>query len=360
MVRSKRGADADSQRTKKSRTDDVDDVRLQEAVTSAVQAAIPSLLVQLKEAMTKSASPESDDIIDNTVEQSVQDHLKNLTGEKNGPNDLHNTYDQGLPLDHDISQKLRANILVHQYVDFDQLVKKQKETNNKSFSLEIKNDKLVVNNDVENTDVSNKAIGLWLSQFAVYATVLCRDQPDQAVGLFHYMDHIRSLKFLGYDWVKYDTSFRKLHASNPHMYPFAVDCLQLQMKCTLPVAQYNRQQQNSRSTAKATKTSSSQYPGSKHTYLSEPPFPFGTCWIFQRGNYCNGQCNWPNSHQCCFCSGDHPGQFCKSRNSQGNQQQSQQSANSQIGAGTSASASAKKPATPKPRAAASAATYPTM
>ncbi len=91
---------------------------------------------------------------------------------------------------------------------------------------------IVQNNPLQQPETM--PITAWL-YFAVYSTVLCRSDPLQCVGLFHYMEHIRKLKDLGYDWMKYDISYRKLHADNPTLYPFSQDLIQLQMEYSPPL-----------------------------------------------------------------------------------------------------------------------------
>ena len=325
---------------------------IQQAVSSAVKDAIPMIIDHVNQAkentsnLTDLSSGEIDNIqaqtpqiaqvqvrtfpegastqatAGNDVTQNIVDHIRELSGESGNAqvsSNWQNHFDQGVPVDHHVTPAKRLAILSHQYVDFNTLIKKDNETL-KSFSLKLHNDDMVVvQNESGTLENTSKSIGLWESQFLIYATVLCRKEPEQAVGLFHYLNHIRSMNRSGYDWYKYDQSFRRLHADNPLAYPFSRDVISLQMQCLHNPSQNRQNQMRNNAAAAKTKSTYGQW-GYKSNYNNNynhgdkgnnnTPFPKGTCWVYQRGMSCNGRCDWPTTHFCCYCKGDHPAVAC--------------------------------------------------
>ena len=244
---------------------------LQSAVATAVRDAIPIIVAQLQQGTTPDiATPNVPSPADLTPQQQqpiaststgpptvathedpvdvpapvpaysitpVQQHIINLTGEVGSIPSGQVHYDQGIPVDHHLPQTKWVAIMNHQFVDFGTLLKKTTSGPQKTFSLQLRGeDTIVLQNEYLPSDHTTNDISMWLSQFSIYATVLCRAYPDMAVGLFHYMNHIRYLKRQGFDWVKYDQSFRHLHASGPLLYPFGRELVQLQLQCTPPLS----------------------------------------------------------------------------------------------------------------------------
>ena len=77
---------------------------IRDAVAQAAQVIISVVVEQLK------LCPSSQDEM---VDQSLQDHVQNLTGNHPVLNDLLNGYDLGLPVDHQVTDKQRSAILAH-------------------------------------------------------------------------------------------------------------------------------------------------------------------------------------------------------------------------------------------------------
>lgn len=307
---------------------DVTSQAFKDAVASAVRQAVPAIVEQVK-SLDRSQSEE-----ETMINSVVDDHLQQLvatqphpipaevsqprpqpiltaplaTGEPGFMHISTHTPDieSGIPLDYHLAQKTKELITSHAYVEFSTLLKKDKEdARPKSFALKIQNDQFLVEGQSE--PPTSQSINLWVSQFAIYSTVMLRAHPEQAIPLFHYLEHIRSLNTTGYDWSKYDQAFRKLHASNPNLYPFDRDLVVLQLKCQTKnpsVDSYKKQESK--------RPSNFQSPQYKKKERIEPPFPFGTCWTFQRGEYCSG-CEWKEGHKCCYCGGKHAGSRCSQR-----------------------------------------------
>ncbi len=143
----------------------------------------------------------------------IVQHIQTLTGEALNAQVLEPVhFDCGIPIDHHLPQSKRIAILAHQFIDFGTLVKKITHGPTTTFALKLKDDDTIV---LENEyQIKLKDINLWVTPFAIYATVLCRAYPEMSVGLFHYMSHIRDIQQQGFDWTIYDVSFRHLHASN--------------------------------------------------------------------------------------------------------------------------------------------------
>ncbi len=92
-------------------------------------------------------------------------------------------------------------------MNFSTLVNKV-EPEKKPIAISLQDDKTCrVHNDSA-TSLDYLAITAWISCMSIYSTVLCRAELDQAVGLYHYLEHIRKLKERGADWSKYDISYR--------------------------------------------------------------------------------------------------------------------------------------------------------
>ena len=306
---------------------DVSSQAFKDAVASAVREAIPAIVDQVK-TWDRSQTEEAmiDDAVDQHVQQLVapQPHARSSitqqslaypgpanpqgTGEHGPPQNALATPDieSGIPIDYHLSQKTKDLISSHSFVEFSALLKKNPDSSKpKSFALKIQDDQFFVEGQSDHQ--MPQSINLWVSQFAIYSTVMLRAHPEQAIPLFHYMEHIRSLNATGYDWSKYDQAFRKLHASNPSQYPFDRDLVVLQLKCqTKPtIPESSKKHENKRM---------GNFQSSQHRKKErlEPPFPFGTCWTYQRGEYCPG-CEWKEGHKCCYCGGRHAGCRCSQR-----------------------------------------------
>ncbi len=260
-----------------------------------------------------------------------------------------------LHLDAEVSEKQRKLITEHKYIDFNSLIKPIDKPKGKR-KLDIQSGPEGYYFQETDDDTKDSVdFDLWESQFLVYATVLSRAQPSQAVGLFHYLAHIKNLsKSNDTDWYKYDQKFRRMHESNPKLYAFEVDVWKIQNLCRID--------KNSRLTKPnkfdrkpATTTSSSHYNrNAPYKPTSDQSFPKDTCWKFQRGEYCPG-CNWKGGHKCCWCQGGHPGSRCSTFNFSPEPEQSRQP-----GRATASSASAtSNRATPGRATASASASQPT-
>ena len=344
---------ANTQRTKRSKGKSAAEpqpagfssTELQTAVANAVRDAIPIIVAQLQQDTATAATPYVLSPADLTTPQQpiascstgpptvvtheapidvpapaptysitpVQQHINNLTGEVGSMPSGQVHYDQGIPVDHHLPQTKRVDILNHQFVDLGTLLKKPTAGSQKTFSLQLRgDDTIVLQNEHLPSNHTTNDIGWWLSQFTIYATVLCRAYPDMAVGLFHYMNHIRYLKRQGFDWVKYDQSFRHLHASGPQLYPFGTELVQLQLQCTPPFQQTVNHTQT-RGPLPRPKYDNASLEAKYARGPRETPFPPGTCWKYQRGSDCDSGCNWAHTHHCSDCKGNHPTVRCPGR-----------------------------------------------
>lgn len=285
-----------------------------DAVAKAVEAAVPAIIEQVK-ASEQEVSEEAM-IVEDVVDQHLEHFASPTTpqvysnaGEiddnlfSSAPVDI----ETGIPLDYHITGKVRELITSHSYVDFTTLLKKDNDAPKaRSFSLKVHNDEVLLQSQFENVQQS-QSINLWISQFSIYSTIMLRAHPEQAIPLFHYLEHIRSLLTTGYDWAKYDQMFRKLHATNPTQYPFNRDLPTLMLKCQMKT--HSSEPQKKFDNKRPSTSQSDQWP--KKDRL-EPPFPLGHCWTFQRGEFCSG-CKWREGHKCCYCGGAHPGIKCSKR-----------------------------------------------
>ena len=306
-------------------------IAVKDAVSAAIGAAIPAIVDQLR------ADQPSHNPIGNVTEQqeseanmTIHDHIQSLTGEQQAT--VTYDYDQGVPLDFFLTDKQRKTIISHQYIDFATLVNKVEPDKKKPIAISLQDDNICIVRDDSASSSDYLAITAWISRMSIYSTVLCRADSGQAVGLFHYLEHIRKLKDRGIDWSKYDISYRKLHASNPSLYPFGRDLIQLQMECSPSVSTRHytqppaNQSQLARYKSSPWVTSGRSQPtnlrpqyhnssqNTRYSTRDPPPFPMGTCWIYQNGKTCSGGCHWPDTHKCCYCAGNHPGIQCYTRN----------------------------------------------
>ena len=299
--------------------------QISDAIAAAVQAAIPTIVHQVHQLQANQTVSDGLPQTQSTETIPLSDHITHLTGESDSdpinPDDLLDfDYDEGVPVDHHLTDRQRQMILSHQYIDFRSLIKKPKSVRKKTLSFNVdSNDNIVVEQDDGSASMS---ITAWLSAFTIYSTAYCRQYPKQSVGLFHYMDHIRQMKDNGFDWLKYDESFRKIRSSNVAKYPFHKDLVQLQMKCT-QIPQPNAQSFGNKTNRPSQPSSkSSRAPG--QSTPTPPPYPYGTCWMYQNGAHCDGNCRWPDTHQCCYCFGKHPAVRCNQKSQGPQHSQTQQ------------------------------------
>ncbi len=205
---------------------------IQAAVADAFNAAIPAIVAQIYQ--TNSPQVVNQAHMDTT--HTVQQHIQSLTGEDPGVVNQTNDYDSGVPLDFFVYDKNRRIITFHPYLDFSFLTNSQTPAKKLSISVSLVDDDIYIVQDQDNQQPDTIPITPWISQCSVYSMVLCRVELFLAEGHFHYMDHIRKFKDLGYDWIKYDIAYRKLHASNQSLYPFDRSLLQSQLQCAPPLA----------------------------------------------------------------------------------------------------------------------------
>ncbi len=230
--------------------------------------------------------------------------------------------DMGTDLDQDVPPKLRQEIIMHKFVDFDSLYKPKLDgtKGGRHVQVKLQEQGFSVTEEPRETPKSS-SLDVWLYQFSIYATVMIRSQPQHAVGLFHYLDHIRKLAKKGCDWAQYDKQFRKAHAANPRKYPFRRNMLSIELECSKleKEPQENKFKKQDRRNASATYTGrgarSNYFPGGKK-------FPEGTCWKWNRGDFCSG-CSYPDGHVCCWCKGVHRAVNCPQSHVQDYEQQNQ-------------------------------------
>ena len=331
-------AKAKAPKTKKAATPNLIDVRskaFQDIVDSAV-----------KKQLDARQPPTQEEEEEEEVDSSVMEHLHDLTGEKDSvvsevtfktkspkPPSHVSDVDKGMSLDYYVPSNVRSEILQHKYIDLSILSKKAPQKQNKNIPLAVDpiTNQIVMNPVSTGDQISN--IEIWVTNFTIYATVIIREQPEQAIGLLHYLSHIRKLAATRHDWIQYDQSYRKLHESNPEQYYYGRNLMDLQMDCKLDPSQqsaFPNQQQQKGSRKRPFSQSQSQNQSFRGNQFSNQPFrgesatggdfgkrkqaipfPWGTCWTFQWARQCNG-CDFPDTHKCCFCSQRHPGIQCES------------------------------------------------
>lgn len=291
---------------------DVNSKAFNDAVAKAVEAALAQREEHVDLADEQQDTESDQEVI---LGNAVHSQVQNITGEASATlpsasasyqmptqNPIAGDIDQGIPVDCHLSSKQRLAIISHSFVEFPSLIKKQHSENKPKFlAVDTLTNKLLVQDQNEQSK-SDTNVDTWVTQFTIYSTALCRAQPYQSVGLFHYMDHIRFLAANGYDWERYDITFRRLHESDPNRYPFTRDLVNLQLNCA---------PSNPLATPKPPQPKPARPPYKSNQYdRNQPPFPFGTCWTYQFGKKCSG-CDWPEEHKCCYCGGDHGGISCR-------------------------------------------------
>ncbi len=333
----------------------------QSAVAEAVKEAVPQIIHEFQQLQQKETNNDSAATGSGTgrgiVQEATDNHANDLTGETHTLVDedisirgqIHrpqpvvpepharpppepvkrpfdNPYDWGVRLDASVTPKQRETILAHKYIDLKTLFKRDDRPTETKQYVKVQDNKFVLEDEV--VVKGGDDIDAWTVQFSIYATVMVIEQPQEAYGLFHYLDYVRYLNTQGYDWQSYDTQYRKLHEDNPKLFPFYREYYSLAFKCEKrartetetvprpkPSYDYSQQQQYNNQQPRYRPRNRQPFRASSYRTAvpdDAPEDPYGYCWVFNRGQQCQG-CEFPRGHTCWWCDGRHAGVRCSAR-----------------------------------------------
>ena len=154
------------------------------------------------------------------VQGSIADVQQTLTGETIGPRQA--IPDQlfvssSLPLDARVSDKIKAKIWNHEYIDFGTLIANPVLEN--KFSITVGNAESGATPSLCLEPVSKPkqiaSIEMWNSCFLIFVGVYTSKYPTEAPALMKYEEIIQDLAARGHNWRYYDQNFRFLRLSLP-------------------------------------------------------------------------------------------------------------------------------------------------
>jgi hypothetical protein len=260
----------------------------------------------VQEPQTESTSAEAD--MSDQVDQQLQDHLQFVMAEPEEGADQHFN-SCCIPLDVNVSDKVKSQIWADQYVDFAKLNEPDVPG---EFNLSLVPGgsggqiKLTPSKNV--TTIST--VGQWAKAFHVFMSVYSERYPDQTKHLLTYEHKIRHLAVIGGDWQRYDLQFRKLRAKNP--IHWGKSQVELWLECT---RQQPKQFQPFRQAGRAKGPMpfrQGQAAGYRPFRGPTPRHPQGSCFEFHDVGRCSKRA-CPFSHACykAGCTGNHPVFHCK-------------------------------------------------
>ena len=285
--------------------------------STSEQSAASSAATSNQSAATATSSNHS------AVDAAVQEQTETLTAGKISL--------PSLPLDLHLTSDMKAKIVGNKYVKFGQLLFKDASDNDK-LTVQVTNkaiegQQLTVNPHPQQVRI--KDISAWDRAFDIYCFTYFSQHSNQAQGVTQYGRLIKDMAWRGYQWLNYDTSFRRLREMDADSYPWSKIEPHLWSQCAVP-------QTNVRHGLSQNIASNQSRPG-----FQSPTFPargrgrnfrdFGRggrannfrstyanqgnrsstakCFRFNKGQHCNGSCAY--DHSCSNCGGNHPGNNCR-------------------------------------------------
>ena len=293
--------------------------RIVSAVSQAVLASLnggciadlspPSSAVETRELPIVASGITSS--ADATMQGPVASTLTHLSGETNFIQ-VTPSPDPGLPkfnsinvpIDANVSTKIKAKIWAHEFIDFNVLLSSGAGDTRYHLSVSSQNGSALPTLSLEPSQkpkaIAN--IGTWTSAFQIFVGVYTVKYPMKAPALMKYSEVVRNLALRGADWRFYDTQFRLLRQANPTELPWGSTYWELWIR-----AQNFNHARLSKPQPTLRNSSSSSAAG---LFV-----PKGFCRKFNRGDHCAG-CNY--KHACYKCGVVHPALRCNFRSSQHN------------------------------------------
>ena len=127
-----------------------------------------------------------------------------------------------VPIDANVSAKVKAKIWSHEFIDFGVLISSGAGDTRYHLSVSSQNGSALPTLSLEPSQkpkaIAN--IGAWTSAFQIFVGVYTAKYPMEAPALMKYSEVVRDLAVRGADWRFYDSQFRLLRQSNPTELPY--------------------------------------------------------------------------------------------------------------------------------------------
>ena len=281
-------------------------------VTSIATAVAQSVLASLQSALLPTPIQNAREVplvslpgpseADAQVQGPVASALEGLSGEsvnlevaRPQPLGLSHFNSITMPIDAQVSPKIKAKIWAHEFVEFGLLINPRVSDTRYQLSIN-QNDNSVPTLSLEPSSRIKpiNTIDLWTSAFQIFVGVYTSKFPQEAPSLMKYGEVVRDLAARGGNWRFYDTQFRSLRQSNVPGMPWGTTHWELWIRA-----------QNMKPNTQARPNSS---PAS--TVQLGPFVPLGYCRKYHKGFKCAG-CNY--KHQCFKCGATHCAKSCNFR-----------------------------------------------
>ena len=207
----------------------------------------------------------------------------------------------GLPIDSQISTKIKKKIWNEEFVDFGVLLGNPGQD---KYQISVQNSEAGIPASFCLEPVSRPkkivSIEVWQQAFYIFAGVYTQKYPHGAPALMKYGQTIRDLAVRGQNWRFYDENFRYLRGTQVSLVPWGSIHGELWLRSQFP--------------AKAP-PSNPQLNGVAKS--GDPSVPSGYCFKFHRGQFCSAV-NYVFNHTCFKCKkGAHSARKCNFRGSTG-------------------------------------------
>ena len=284
------------------------------AVSQAVLMTIGSAATPAPEQSTQCAPAMLHDVpmvgmsnidgVDATVQGPLASALQNVSGENllqvpqvqcTGP---FNFNSMSLPIDAQVSAKLKAKIWANEFVDFGLLLSTTPGDARYNISVMANAGSAAPTLCLQPTQKAKSisSIEMWTSAFQIFVGIYTSKYPMDAPSLMKYGEVVRDLAARGGDWYFYDTNFRHMRQQHFDNMPWGTTHWEL----------WIRSQQFGVHNPKSHAPRSVQYSSTG----TAPFVPKGYCRKFHKGVECLG-CSF--KHQCHKCGVTHPSSKCNFR-----------------------------------------------
>ena len=303
--------------------------------STSAQPVIPTLMDQNVSLPSTSAQPVIPSLMDQPVrpqimhqqqdvstfaDQSIQSHIQQLINSDNLQDPGEHFLSVAMPLDVEVSDKVKSSIWALEYIDFSKL----REPDTASvpvydidISSSLGSGKVRLNTGKQPNNFTN--IAQWYESFHIFMSVYCQKYPHESLPLLSYQYTIKSIANDGGDWLRYDIQFRKLFRGRK--VPWNKPHVELYMKCNKRQAQARQAQQPY--TPPQTQTypklpTNSSKPNNNRSFRSSRPnqqsnskaksrHPLGSCFDYHDYGKCTKpQCSYVHACYSQGCDEAHP------------------------------------------------------
>ena len=237
------------------------------------------------------------------VEEILQDHLDKLSKESTSDEDSDVEVDVS-EFKYYLTEREVISVRKEEYLDFEKIHRRvHRKTGGPKVNVTLDGAQFEFDASQTENKTSSLTIQEWIYVFLSFQAEHVRLFPKDGPVMPKYMELILSMSERGLDWRKYDENFRMSRAKwrrikgtrKTGICNWNKTNIELYLACS-NVQKVNNVQQSRQSVTPQTKST----PISRSSYRIP-----NTCWRYQE-EVCSGACQWPDTHHCFICMGNHP------------------------------------------------------